>query len=475
MKLSSFFVSLASCSLVAIVQHARILVVSAFQRQMISPARTTRTARNGALTFHSAAAVAAASPFKTALAVTSVASAVVNIDEDEARDIVSMNEWATACGVQKSEGFQLTITDEDGRDVSVMTTKDIPASQPVLFVPNNMILTGGAARQEVGTVKAAEDLIIPLEKTSDHLPHFYLFLKILREYEMGDQSPWYPWLNSLPRYFSNGACMTHFCCSECLPPLVGKLANQERVRFIQFFRALKYVSFLTDETKEDRPLAKWAYAVVYTRCFETGDGDVRIVPMADMFNHGTEIEVETSYDEEGNCYAYTTYDVPSGYPLRISYGDPTNPSHLFARYGFLDESAPATFCKIMIPNPTRQLVDMGYDHSRMLFDKNTGEVSEEVWDVLLYQILGESNPECQRAFYKAHMNGDYETKQSFHEHYYADTSGALRNHVDAFLNQLEALSYKLVGRDPNTHPRLPLIKRHNEFVKNAFLTVRSRL
>lgn len=93
----------------------------------------------------------------------------------------------------------------------------------------------------------------------------------------------------------------------------------------------------------------FAFQVVYTRGFEANDGSmgINIVPMADMFNHGTENEVWLTYDEMGNCYAQTTKDVPAGSPLRISYGDPTNPSFLLARYGFLDESSPATFCKIV--------------------------------------------------------------------------------------------------------------------------------
>merc|ERR1712232_1091290 len=104
-----------------------------------------------------------------------------------------------------------------------------------------------------------------------------------------------------------------------------------------------------------------------------------------MFNHGSDgpTEVQVGYDENENCYVYATRDVPAGSPLRLLYGDPTNPSHLLARYGFLDQSSSATFCKIMISRPSQQMKDMGYDHSRMLFYKDTGGVSQEVWDVLL--------------------------------------------------------------------------------------------
>jgi len=162
---------------------------------------------------------------------------------------------------------------------------------------------------------------------ADHLPQFYIFLKILKEYEMGDQSAWYPWLNSLPRFFSNGSAMSHYCCTSCLPSLVGELANQERIRFTQFFRALKGATMISDQAKRNRALTKWAFSAVYTRSFPLNDrGDVLIAPLADMFNHGTQTEIEINVDEEGNCCAYTTYDVPAGSELRISYGNPTNPA-----------------------------------------------------------------------------------------------------------------------------------------------------
>ena len=97
-----------------------------------------------------------------------------------------------------------------------------------------------------------------------------------------------------------------------------------------------------------------------------------------MFNHGSEYtEIEPSYDEEGNYYAYTSYDVPAGSPLRIQYADPTNPSFLFARYGFLEEDTPATFCKLIPAHINKDMESLGYAENRMLFYKN-GEVSEEV-------------------------------------------------------------------------------------------------
>jgi hypothetical protein len=73
-----------------------------------------------------------------------------------------------------------------------------------------MIFSSNQARQEFYS-EAAEDLLDRLG-TAGKIPQFYLVLNILTEYERGDESPWFPWLNSLPRWFNNGAAMTRKTC-----------------------------------------------------------------------------------------------------------------------------------------------------------------------------------------------------------------------------------------------------------------------
>lgn len=75
---------------------------------------------------------------------------------------------------------------------------------------------------------------------------------------------------------------------------------------------------------------------------------------------------------------------------------------------------------------------------------------------------------------KAHMEGDWEAKQAIHEEYYPKTSSLLLEHIDTFIDQLDRLSKKTEGRDVNEHPRLPLIVRHNQFVRETFMNVRNR-
>ena len=118
---------------------------------------------------------------------------------------------------------------------------------------------------------------------------------------------------------------------------------------------------------------------------------------------------------------------------------------------------------------------MGYDFTKMLFFKDTGDISQEVWDVVLYDKVLKSNANVRQQFYNAHMNGDAATKQAIHQQYMYETATEIKTHVDKFLTQLEALCEKAEGKDINEHPRLPLILKHNEFVRKTFINVKSRL
>lgn len=420
----------------------------------------------------------------------------VDTNEGTPRDVWTMEEYMANCGVQRAEGFQIYDSSEETGasapelDFAVYTSADLPAESPVLSIPAEMILSSKTVRDTElkGIVEAAEASLQILGVKTDQFGMFHLFLKILMEYEKGDESPWFPWLNSLPRKYSNGASMTPFCF-ECLPPLVASLASEERVRFIHFFNSLNQVRFLSEQTKNDKDLARWAYNVVYTRAFgnnnEPGkdDSNKRIVPMADLFNHATDTEIDIRFDEEGNCFAITSRDVPANSPLRMSYGCSTNPSHLFARYGFLDESSPATFCKIMNIESTKELRDVGLDFARMLFYKDTGDITEEVWDVILYTILDEEDPlqedgynrEIQRAFHTAHMKGDLETKNAIHQQFFPKTCRYLQIHVNSFINELDELLTKSATMDVNEHPRIPIIMQHNAYVKETFMRVKNNL
>lgn len=411
--------------------------------------------------------------------------ALIDISENSPRNIIPLYDWSANVGIQICDSLRLVNSGDDGNDnldICASTNAGIPAGSPVIYVPSESMLMGSYARSEYGDdAYDAEMYLANAGKDSQTILHFYLFLKIIKEYELGDTSLWYSYLDSLPRYYSNGASMTDFCFG-CLPPYAAELSLADKRRLVHFVRALAEVPSVSYESRNNAELTSWAYAVIRTRCIEFVDqSDVCLVPMVDYFNHGgvMGVNVELAFDEYGNCQAYTTRDVGAGESLRICYGDSTNPSELLARYGFLDESSSATFCKIVIDNPSPALVDLGYHPSRMLF-YNDGSIADEIWDVLCYQELGKVSHETQLDYYSAHMTGDEGRKQAYHEQYLPYTVSALRAHVNYLLNELEELGMGLEiqknqGRDAIRHPRISLILCHNEFVKKTLDAVQWNL
>ena len=73
----------------------------------------------------------------------------------------------------------------------------------------------------------------------------------------------------------------------------------------------------------------------------------------------------------------------------------------------------------------------------MLFYKDTGEISPQVYDVQLYSILKKSDPGQGQQFYKAVMNRDEKIKNQFRKKYWELTKEALQIHVNDFLKDLE--------------------------------------
>uniref|UniRef100_A0A7S2NSD2 SET domain-containing protein n=1 Tax=Leptocylindrus danicus TaxID=163516 RepID=A0A7S2NSD2_9STRA len=402
--------------------------------------------------------------------------AMLDTREQASRNMQPFDGWLSQCGVQRCNGFQFTST--DGLDWSIMTTENLPSGSPIIGVPEGMILSSNKAKQELEQMSrgGVQDAVKQLGMigAAASIPEFYLTTKILLEYEREQQSPYFPWLDSLPRLFYNAVSMTDFCY-ECLPPLVFRLSREERTKFDNIFQVLKKVDILSDRNKTDRELVKWAFNVVHTRSMPGDKNDVKIVPLADYFNHGTETEINFTFDAQGNCLGSASRDVPAGSPVRMSYGCPTNPSFFFATYGFLDKTSPASFCKIMDITKSAETENLGYDFSKMLFYKDTGAISQEVWDVVLYDKVLRNKPDVRQQFYNAHLQGDGATKQAIHNAFIMETSSRLKDHVDKFLEQIDALNNKGIGKDLNTHPRLPLIMEHNEFVRSTFENVKAQL
>ena len=396
------------------------------------------------------------------------------------RDVYSMEQWATQYGMQKKDGVEL-YSEDGGGDYALMTQSDVAAGETVIWVPSSIVLSSASVEEEFGLacLQEAEAVLMQVDekafmkgkRSESHyrLPLFRLMVRILLEWEKGENSIYYPWLNSFPRQFFNGVSMTKRCF-QCLPPYAGWLASTERINYGHFNMALKQGNVpLTYETINNREVVKWAYNVALTRYQEVYEGGQRvkkIAPMADMLNHAAENNCQISFDEMGNCQVTSLYDIPAGSALTVSLGDPTNPTPIFAQYGFLPQDCTTIFCKAM--HLEKQIYELGYDFSELLFETQTGEIAPKVWDLFLYDLLQKSDPGSAQEFCIACQNDDEGTKQSYHNQYYAYTLDALKQHVYSILHDAERLTGRAQAYDLETHPRVPVIVAHNRLVIQTF-------
>ena len=110
----------------------------------------------------------------------------------------------------------------------------------------------------------------------------------------------------------------------------------------------------------------------------------------------------------------------------------------------------------------------------MVFYVEDGAIAEEVWDVILYTLL-ENRPEERKRFYHAHMTQDRQTKVMMQSQYLSETISALLLHVEKTVVELTELAEKMQAEGPNGHSNLAMIWYHNEFVKDTFFKVKTRL
>ncbi len=403
------------------------------------------------------------------------------------RSIGDLDKWACENGVKLENGFQLVPTGEDGQDWNVQLTRSAAQSDRVVYIPSHLILSGARIENELKEYDGFHAAVsyVKQRNCEDELPQFFLWIKILQEFEKGNDSLWHSWLRSLPRQFDM-AIYYDDVEMECLPPYAWSLAKLQRHHLEAFQKALKLIpSCVTEQTLTDRELARWALSVVFTRCWgKEGDGTDKtdktchIAPLGDMLNHGDPACTFIDYDNDGNCNIFLKRDVEARSALSLSYGRTTNPSRFLVLYGFIDTNQSEIFSQILVTNPSQKHKDLGYDVSKMVFSTQDGSIAEEVFDVTLYSIL-EQAPELQAIFYAAHTKGDKESVKSLRTQYQLEICVVLKKHVDGKLMEFSNLLQKMDSMYNDTicqdHPRLSMIYDHNKFLYFTFASVRSRL
>jgi len=197
-----------------------------------------------------------------------------------------------------------------------------------------------------------------------------------------------------------------------------------------------------------------------------------IAPMVDYLNHSAEPNCEIIIDQ-GDVYVSALYDIPAGSSLTISYDDPSNPTPIYAKYGFLPQDCSTIFCKSI--HLEQQIKDLGYDFKDLLFDVNTGDISSQVWDVFLYELLQNNDEGAANEFWIACKTNDEDVKQEYHTYYFEYTLYALKEHVNGVLGDVTYLTMNGQNYDVGLHRRIPNIIAHNNLVYDTFVMTSSML
>ena len=194
--------------------------------------------------------------------------------------------------------------------------------------------------------------------------------------------------------------------------------------------------------------------------------------MVDYLNHSSQPNCEIIVDQ-GDVYVSALYDIPAGSSLTISYDDPSNPTPIYAKYGFLPQDCSTIFCKAI--HLEQQIKDLGYDFKDLLFDVNTGDISSQVWDVFLYELLQNNDEGAANEFWIACKTNDEDVKQEYHTYYFEYTLYALKEHVNGVLGDVTYLTMNAQNYDVSLHRRIPNIIAHNNLVYDTFVMTSSML
>lgn len=448
-------------------------------------------------------------------------------EDDDTRDVSTLEKWAADNNIQVSPSITITSShdattdatstaaddDEDiaiaDIDYGITLNKSSKKYESILTVPKHLVLDSERIRRE---------WFIYLEESLDYIRdaglndsglNFVLFVKILVEYTMGEESIFYPWITSLPKTYSTGVCMDDLEKS-CLPPFALAIANFEQQQYEIFCNALNLMIQDGDEDDEDGDenvfpflraqdinddLCLWAFNVITTRCWryaqDDNDNDIVrpiAVPFGDMFNHREPPNVMVKDSDSFDSVEFILSEdvnvdnnndgTGTGTGLYLSYGL-TNPHRFLCVFGFVDESMPEVFSQLLFNNPTPELILLGCnDRSKMVYRTADGGVSVAVWDCVLHTLLAQV-PEEQDEFYTAHLEGNGAVKSHFHQKYALEESLTLRNHVEGTAKEYKTLIDKIDAMASNGaydyHKHLKMIRRHNEFLYEIWMKVLDRI
>lgn len=179
---------------------------------------------------------------------------------------------------------------------------------------------------------------------------------LVSERHVGDQSPWKPYLEILPKAYTCPVCLELEVVNLLPRPLKAK-AEEQRARVQEFFTSSRdFFSSLqplfTDAVDNvfSYSALLWAWCTVNTRavylrhrqreCLSAEPDTYALAPYLDLLNHSPNVQVKAAFNEETRCYEIQAASNYRKYEeVFICYG-PHDNQRLLLEYGFVSTHNP---------------------------------------------------------------------------------------------------------------------------------------
>ena len=416
--------------------------------------------------------------------VISTADASSSSNNGGSRDVLALSNWAKKSGILMHDKLQWK--NYGSGDWGLVLKEPVPRGTVLLKIPRSLVLDSRVIREDIsdGTCK---DVLEALGNFAVHDENFWIVWRLYQLKCSGNED-FAPWLEAMPTTFPQFTKEEQ----DCLPFYAKYAAEYQDSKFQAFCKAAEIMisddgsSFDTSKD-DDVSTLKWAFQAVNSRFWKTVPGEhfkditqtSELVPIGDMMNHRDPPNVQmTPADSDYVTFAYKGSDNEGSgdgdkgdkapaekdgdQDLFITYGQPANPHRFLVIFGFAP--SPEYMPKVWSHLSYSATNPYAADIDKMVFDSRTGEVSQQVWDAILWEL---SEPSSQEKYLKG--------RDAKLVKYKSLLDDVLLNHLNKQLDELATCRGKIDKLDKTRSPNLDLIRRHNEYLTEVFAKVKNNL
>ena len=489
------------------------------------------------------------------------------LDKDDQRNVPSLKTWATtthnvkfATGVQLIDnGFgdwgvgivstaaaaarrsQSSPNDDDVEDMEQEESQISTAfskGTPIMTIPHELILS--SSDPDLFTYhdgKLYETIVSSMKESNMeyYTPECLLITLLLWETSKGSDSPWYPYIQTLPKSYTTGIYMDEVEKSH-LKRFAFEFVKQQEYQYnsckqtilhdayasdvlpttlqnlLQAMKEKKKIEKVTnaeskknDDGGEDillfdstDDLFKWAFSVVFTRSWRTPARDLEegnssllpeatLVPLGDMFNHDSmKSNVAPSILDDGSVQLSLKSDIEImngesdddaasiSSSLYLSYGLFYQPARYLVMFGFWDRSNLYMDANLTIPTELSNCMDP----SSLIVSTNNGGVTQDVFNLAIYHFLlaqnADDGDDAQR-FLVALQSQDESTIHELSTRYELEGALYLRLHVLKIISdvypEMDIAPSDDTAQVSSSPRRYGMIARYNNGMRDSWLRV----